>query len=371
MSKQSFITILLSVLMSMTGAKAFAHNIEVKNDDGVTIYYAWTKNNTELAVSCQGQYASDYSNEYSGNVVIPSSVVYNGNTYPVTSIGYQAFYGCSGLTSVTIPNSVTSIGNYAFDYCSGLTSVTIPNSVTSFGDSAFRFCSGLTSVTIPNSVTSFGSEAFRGCSGLTSVTIPNSVTSIGSSAFYGCSGLTSVTIPNSVTSISEYAFQNCSGLTSVTIPNSVTSIGEWAFSGCDGLVTIVSEIKTPFKIDFIGSTSVTLIVPAGTKSVYQSTTGWSSFTKTVEVGEGGVAGSIFEIDGKRYTIGENNVASLTSANKAISGALVIPSQVEFNGKKYDVTSIGGSAFSGCSGLTSVTIPNSVTSIGDYAFYGCI
>ena len=113
-----------------------------------------------------------------------------------------------------------------------------------------------------------------------------------------------------------------------------------------------------------------MIVPVGTKSTYQSTTGWSSFTKTVEVGEGGVAGSIFEIDGIRYTTGENNIASLTSANKAISGALVIPSQVEFNGKKYDVTSIGSAAFRSCSGLSSVTIPNSVTSIGDKAFNWC-
>ena len=196
------------------------------------------------------------------------------------------------------------------------------------------------------------------------------MTSIGDYAFRGCSGLTSVTIPSSVTSIGSSAFSGCSGLTSVTIPNSVTSIGNYAFDGCSGLATIVSEIKTPFAIGSIGETSITLIVPVGTKSVYQSTTGWSSFTKTVEDGEGGVAGSIFEIDGIRYTIGENNIASLTSANKAISGALVIPSQVEFNGKKYDVTSIGNYAFSNCSGLTSVTIPNSVTSIGEGAFSGC-
>ena len=155
-----------------------------------------------------------------------------------TSIGGGAFRGCSGLTSVTIPNSVTSIGFSAFSDCSGLTSITIPNSVTSIGNYAFAYCSGLTSVTIPNSVTSIGSSAFSGCSGLTSVTIGSGVTSIGEYAFSSCSGLTSITIPNSVTSIGDYAFYKCSGLTSVTIPNSVTSIGNYAFSGCSGLTSV-------------------------------------------------------------------------------------------------------------------------------------
>ena len=221
------------------------------------------------------------------------------------------FSGCTGLTSVTIGNSVTSIGMSAFGYCTGLTSITIPNSVTSIGGYAFVSCSGLTSITIPNSVTSIGNKAFWGCSRLTSVivesgnttydsrencnaiietasntllygckntVIPNSVTSIGGSAFSGCSGLTSITIPNSVTSIGNNAFLNCSGLTSITIPNSVTSIDWNAFSGCSGLTSIT-----------------------------------------------------------------------------------IPNSV---------TGIGGYTFSDCTGLTSVTIPNSVTSIGEGAFYGC-
>ncbi|MCL2230251.1 MAG: leucine-rich repeat domain-containing protein [Treponema sp.] len=135
----------------------------------------------------------------------------------VTSIGDEAFFGCTGLTSITIPNSVTSIGSSAFFGCTGLTSITIPNSVTSIGSSAFLGCTGLTSITIPNSVTSIGSDAFAGCTGLTSITIPNSVTSIGDYAFYGCTSLTSITIPNSVTSIDLQAFNGCTNLTSVTI----------------------------------------------------------------------------------------------------------------------------------------------------------
>lgn len=124
--------------------------------------------------------------KYSGSISIPENVINGGVTYSVTSIGNDAFYGCSGLTSITIPNSVTSIGAYAFYWCSGLTSITIPNSVTSIGDGAFSQCSRLTSIAIPNSVTSIGIRAFEYCKGLTSITIPNSVTSIGESAFAGC-----------------------------------------------------------------------------------------------------------------------------------------------------------------------------------------
>ena len=205
--KHSITTLLIAVLMCMVRVNVFAHDIAVENAEGKTIYYVWTNNHAELAVSYQGYSASAYPNEYADNLVIPSSVIYQGQTYNVTSIGDQAFYGCSGLTSVTIPNSVTSIGTSAFMYCTSLTSVTIPNSVTSIGDYAFRDCTSLTSATIPSSVTSIGNDAFSGCSGLTSVTIPNSVTSIGYNAFDGCSGLTSVTIPNSVTSIGLGAFQ--------------------------------------------------------------------------------------------------------------------------------------------------------------------
>ena len=168
------------------------------------------------------------------SVVIPEGV---------TEISYGAFQGCSSMTSVTIPEGVTFIGDWAFNGCSSLTSVVIPSSATSIGGYAFNGCSSLTSVVIPASVTSIGNDAFNGCSALTSVTIPESVTSIGYEAFAGCSSLTSVTIPASVTSIGGGAFSGCSSLTSVTIPASVTSIGGWAFSGCSALssVTFLGE----------------------------------------------------------------------------------------------------------------------------------
>ena len=242
---------------------ASADDIVVKNSDGVAIYYNYINDGAELAVTYRGSSAAYYSYEYSGNVVIPEEVTYENRILKVTSIGDQAFSLCSGLTSVTIPNSVTSIGYRAFYYCKGLTSVTIGNSVTSIGGAAFAHCTGLTSVTIGNSVTSIGESAFSGCSGLTSVTIGNSVTSIGDWAFANCSGLTSVTIGNSVTSIGRSAFSGCSRLTSVTIPNSVTSIGEWAFAHCTGLtsVTIPNSVTSIGNYAFYncsGLTSVTI-----------------------------------------------------------------------------------------------------------------
>ena len=162
-------------------------------------------------------------------------IKYMGGVYTSNDkLGYAAFSGCSGLTSLTIPSSVTSIGESAFSGCSGLTSLTIPSSVTSIGESAFYGCSGLTSLTIPSSVTSIGESAFSGCSGLTSLTIPSCVTSIGESVFFGCSGLTSFTIPSSVTSIGWGAFCGCSGLTSIYVyTEKLPNMGSDVFAGCD------------------------------------------------------------------------------------------------------------------------------------------
>jgi BspA type Leucine rich repeat region (6 copies)/Secretion system C-terminal sorting domain/SprB repeat len=219
---------------------------------------------------------------FSGAANIPATVVYLGSNYAVTSIGQQAFYSSTGLTSVTIPNSVTNIGDLAFFNCTGLTSVTIPNSVTSIGANAFDSCTGLISVSIPNSVTSIGIGAFNYCIILTSVNIPNSVTSISDYAFASCSGLTSVTIPNSVNNIGSYAFANCTGLTSVTIPNSVTSINNYAFENCTGLTSVTVNWSTPIGTNAnvfqnVAVSGVYLYVPVDNVGAYQAFAPWNNF----------------------------------------------------------------------------------------------
>ncbi|MCQ2215901.1 MAG: leucine-rich repeat domain-containing protein [Bacteroidales bacterium] len=391
------------------------------------IYY-YRRTETTVAVSRSG------SGSYSGDVVIPSSVTYEGTTYSVTEIQFESFSGCSGLTSVVIPSSVTWIGYSAFSGCSSLTSVEIPSSVTSIDNGAFSGCSGLTSVVISSSETSITDGTFSGCSGLTSVVIPSSVTSIGNWAFEGCSSLTSVDIPSSVTSIYGGAFSGCSGLTSVEIPSRVTEIGDGAFSGCSGLTSItippsVTSIgggafegcdnltfNTHFNAKYLGNKDnpYLALIEATSKEITQCKV--SSETKlicsdafkncniltsvdipssVISIGSSAFSGcNITRIDytgtleewcNKQWNL--NYISS--SYDLYINGNKVeevkIPSSVTSVGYRVfsgcrsltsveipsSVTKIGNYAFSGCSGLTSVEIPSSVTSIGSYAFSRCI
>ena len=337
------------------------------------------------------------------------------------SIDGYAFRDCSGLTSVTIPDSVTSIGEYAFDGCSGLTSVVIPDSVTSIGYAAFYGCSGLTNITIPDSVTSIGGDAFSGCSGITqtengvsyvddwvvgcssfvtSVQLREGTRGIANRAFYECSGLTSVTIPDSVTSIGSSAFSGCSGLTSVTIPDSVTSIGSSAFSGCSGLTSITVPFvgeradgtgATNFGYifgawndshnkDYVPETLKEVIVTSGTSiGNFSGCNGLTSITipdSVTSIGgypfsgcyrltdiyyQGDLSGWLEIEFGKDEANPMYYAANLYINGELLQGEIIIPDGPE---------EIGNYAFYNCDGLTSVIIPDSVTSIGEYAFRGC-
>ena len=301
------------------------------------------------------------------SVTIPNSV---------TSIGSATFYDCSGLTSITIPNSVTEIGKGAFSGCSGLTSVTIPNSVTSIGEYAFTSCNGLTSLTIPNSVTNIGECAFALCSGLTSVTIPNSITSINRQVFYDCSGLTSITIPNSVTEIGKGAFSGCSGLTSVTIPNSVTSICEYAFSGCSGLtsISIPNSITEISKGVFYGCSGLTSIdIPNSVKKIgdyaFYNCSGFTSVTIPNSVTEVGshAFGNCSGLKIVNWNV--KNCADYLFTTQSIPPFYQLTGITNFNFGN-EVEHIPGYLCAGLSGLSSITIPSSATSIGEYAFGYC-
>ena len=234
--KKGSIAFLLVMFMNLLCLNVFAYDIEVPNNDGITIYYKYINDGKELEVT----YGKTNDRTYrTSKMVIPEEVTFMNRTRKVTSIGISALEGCYDLKSVTIPNSVTSIADRAFLSCSGLTSIKIPNRVTSIGKMAFESCRSLTSITIPNNVTSIGERAFDSCNSLTSIKIPNNVISIGESIFANCRNLTSVTLGNGLESLSYRAFKECSSLTSVTVSNSIKKINDEAFYGCSSLRSII------------------------------------------------------------------------------------------------------------------------------------
>ena len=376
--KTRFLTLALT-LLSAVGA--WAYDFEV---DG--LYYGFSYDSSNEVYVTYGD------TQPSGEITIPSSVSYNGQDYSVTSIGSGAFEECSALTSVTIPNSVTAINHEVFHTCSALTNVYYNGSVADWCQIDF---SNMYSNPLSN-----GAKLYINNQLVTDLVIPDEVTTIKSYAFYGCSALTSVTIGNSVTSIGRSAFEKCSALTSVTIPNSVTSIGNRAFRGCSALSHIRCEAATPptLNYDVFGMTSFQLVfVPTGTATAYANAWG-NNYTYidseteiTVHVETAGqlaaaivaqgatparvtkltVTGTLNEAD---FNIIKSNMPRLYNLDlSGISnttfpifyGNQTILSIILPNG----LIEIPNNAFSNCR-LNSITIPDHVTSIEDYAFYSC-
>ena len=316
---------------------SLAHDFEV---DG--IYYNKI-NDTEVEVTYKGS-SYDYSREYIDDIVIPSSVDYEGVTYSVTKIGASAFRSCVDMTSIEIPNSITSISNWAFCSCSDLTSIKIPNSIISIGEGAFSKCSSLTSILVDagnsiydsrndcNAIIETASNTL--IAGCQNTVIPNSITSIGNYAFKGCTSLRSIEIPNSVTSIGKEAFYYCPNLTSIEIPNNVTDIEEDAFRLCLELTSIVVDAGNTV---YDSRENCNAIIETATNKLIRGCQNSKIPNSVISIGE----------------------AAFESCPKLTS--IEIPNSV---------TSIGNYAFESCSGLTSVEIPNSVTSIGLYAFGYC-
>ena len=297
---------------------------------------------------------------YSGKVNIPSQVTYSGVTYIVTSIGGQSFYG-SKVTSVTIPNTVTVIGLGAFQKCKSLTSITIPSSVTKLEEECLSGFTGIIHIT----------DLKAWCK-----------TFVHPAAFIGdhqednyhrlyLNGveITDLVIPSGVTSIGINTFSYCTSITSVTIPKSVKSIGYQAFYGCSRLTTVVSEIENPFDIDgsiFAGIPSYAqLIVPKGKKSAYQSAAGWNQFSNIVEAG----GSTTLTDNGINFALKNDGTLEVIGLNAWTTIADIL-SDVTIGGKTYRVTSIKAWAFEGRSDLQYLSIPWTVTSIGEYAFIDC-
>lgn len=267
-----------SIIMLSFAAILHAEDFSVDN----IFYNIISRSDLTVEVTFQGEFFESISDEYEGNVVIPSTVLHNDTLFNVTSIGEDAFNDCIGVTSVTIPESVTSIGSAAFRSCTKLTSITIPESVTSIGNGTFYDCSKLTSIVIPNSVTSMGNGVFSSCISLKSVVLSDNVTSIGMSVFLDCGKLTSITLPQNLQSIADYAFSACKKLASITIPEKVVQIKNYAFEGCTGLTSISCQATNPPKIGYNTfsnvNKSIPLYVPSASISSYQSAENWNAFT---------------------------------------------------------------------------------------------
>lgn len=375
MKKKLFLLLMIWVPMIANAFHVTINNIN---------YWLYPENSTAKVIN----------SDYNGDIIIPDSINYAGIIYSITSIDDYAFYNCTNLTSIIIPNSVTQIGNYAFKNCSSLVSSSLGDGVNSLGDGSFQNCTSLTSITIPKSLTNIGYFVFQNCPVLTSIhisdliawceiksagsifstfhrlylngneindlVVPDDVTTIGSEPFSFCESITSVTVPNSVTYIGSGAFSNCRQMSSLSLGYGVKSIGEYAFSYCTCLtsVTVPSSVT---KIDynaFQGCNSLT--------SVHISDlSAWCNINF-------GFGGNPLNYAHHLYLNGEEIKELVIPKDITAIGNFAFEGCSELTSVNIpdNIVAIYKSAFFGCTGLTSVSIPNSVTFIDNEVFYGC-
>lgn len=337
----------LGLLMCSTGV--MAHNFEV---DGI-YYLVLSEENQNVAVTFKGQAYDSYNDEYTGKVVIPSTVEFNDNVYKVTAIYNEAFSMCSGMTELVVGDNVDIIGNKAFFNCTGLTSITIPESVTYIGSQAFVNCAGLTSVDFSDNITTIGIYAFSGCTGLTSLNIPKGISIINEYAFSSCTGLTELVIPDNIVTIAGCAFASCTGLKSVEISDNTTTICIMAFASCTELTTLRMGSKmsllenyafdnctklediyctatTPPTIDtksFMQEAydNATLHVMSGYRDAYATANNWKSFVNITD-DLAGVTDAVRDevvingVNGKLHIVGADANAQVSVYN--LNGALL-------------------------------------------------
>ena len=364
---------------------------------------------------------------YSGVIDIPEKVQFGGSEYTVTSVGDFAFYDCSALGAVSLPESVTSIGMYAFENCTSLKEMALPSGLLSIGEHAFGECHALQSLSIPDAVVSIGEGALEGCEGLGGVSLGRGMSLIPGSMFARCVSLASVSIPENIKSIDAWAFSNCTALGSVsfeegvdsigecafafcyalesielpeslhkiganafahclvlgniTLPSELTEIGDYIFDNCEMLGCITTRAEVPVKvvndklIDYRDQT--VLYVPSGSADAYRNTEAWGGFADYRDIVEGvkpDYCLKRIENDGLFFIVGGvgSDIAKVVSKKDGrYSGEIRIPTKFTGDdGTEYTVEHIGEGAFELCVDMTRVDIPFGITSIGEWAFSGC-
>lgn len=393
------LTILLALFLNLIGVKAFAYELSHNG-----IYYDWdyTPSSTGFKVTymlstySEEEHQDLYYSDYTGDIIIPSTVTYYGKSYPVVSIGDYAFSGCENLTSVIIPNSVSTIGYGAFKGCKSLSSVTLPSSIKRINSDAFNcdydFYALNINITDLKAWCEMDSQGigrpfqlYINGSLITHLDIPEGVTTIHDCAFCNCCKITKISIPEGVTAIGDYAFGFVMSESQVivTIPSSIISIGYSAFD-CTVLTSVTIKRSDPIALTwgaFSYYSNATLYVPYGSKAAYAAADYWKEFKEIVEMPNPTspiinfvdanvkalcVANWDTNGDGE---LSEAEAAAVTDLGEVFCFNKTITS---FDELSYftNLKSISKKAFTNCSNLASVTLPDNITSIGEMAFLSC-